>query len=226
MNQTIASEVSNHLLFRYRIDCGRFNGPNRSASELPASCRLPVFNELDKNRDKPFAELRAAWNLDGLYFWLKVKGKKQSIWSRNTQLLDSDGLQVWIDTRDTHNIHRASKFCHWIVMLPAGGGNDGNEPIASMLNINRAREHSPSVNQMPISVSSSIQAGGYTLSAFIPAGTINGWNPDEHRMIGFHYVVTDRELGSQSLGVGVEYPIAEDPSLWSTLVLKGGSLPS
>ena len=221
MNASIVSEISNNLLFRYRINCERFKGRDKSASDLPASCRLPVFSELDKNHDKPFAELRAAWSPDRMYFWLKVKGKKQALWCRNTQLLASDGMQVWIDTRDTHNIHRASKFCHWIVMLPAGGSADGKNPTASMLNINRAREHSPTVNQMPIGIVSSLQTGGYTLSAFIPAGAMNGWNPDEHRLIGFHYVVIDRELGSQSLSVGLEYPIAEDPSLWSTLVLKG-----
>lgn len=220
MNSSIVSEVSNNLLFRYRINCERFVGQDKSASELPVACRLPVFSELDRNHDQPFAELRLAWSPDGLYFWLNVKDKKQALWCRNTQLLESDGLQVWLDTRDTHNIHRASKFCHWIVMLPAGGRNEGKDPIASMLNINRAKEHSPTVNQMPIDISSSIQTGGYSLSAFVPGGTINGWNPEEHRLIGFHFVVCDRELGSQSLSVGLEYPVAEDPSLWSTLVLK------
>ncbi len=225
MTQAIVSEVASNLLFRYRVNCPRLDGGNstdRSAfKQLPVHGRVPALSELDSDADEPFAELRAAWSPEGLYFWLKLKGKKQTLWCRNTQLLESDALQIWIDTRDTHNVHRATRFCHWFVLMPTGGGDDQKQPAASMLKINRAREHSPSLNQMPINVSSLITKSGYTLSAFIPAGTMTGWNTDEHRMIGFNYLLIDREMGLQTLGVGLQYPIQEDPSLWSTLALTG-----
>ena len=53
---------------------------------------------------------------------------------------DSDGLQVWIDTRDVHNVHRAGRFCHRFIFLPGGGGRQLDEPVAQWLPINRARE--------------------------------------------------------------------------------------
>lgn len=220
MNQTIVSEIPCNLLFRYRINCPKHGDGNTVPGELPTACKLPVFSTLNDNHQSPFADIRAAWSPDGLYFWMKVKGKKQSLWCRNTQLLDSDGLQLWIDTRDTHNIHRASKFCHWFLLLPSGGGNDQTKPVGTMLKINRAKEHSPSLNQTPIKISSSVQKTGYELAAFLPAAALNGWNPIDHRRIGFSYVATDRELGQQSLSVGMDYPVPEDPSLWNTLVLE------
>ena len=218
MNQSIVSDIPSSLLFRYRINCRKYQGTENAAAELPASYKLPVFSSMEPASGKPFAELRVAWSPGGLHVWLKVKGKKQSLWCRTTQLLESDGLQIWLDSRDTHNVHRASKFCHWFLLLPAGGGGDQKKPIATMLKINRAKEHAPSINQMPIPVTSAIQKNGYELAAFLPAGTIYGWDSADHRFIGFSYLVNDRELGSQTLGVGREYPISEDPSLWSTLV--------
>jgi hypothetical protein len=219
MSQTVVSEIPDSLLFRFRLRCRKFNSGGKEAAELASSHALPLFGEGELPSGKPFAQLRAGWNEQGMYFWLKVKGKKQSLWCRNTQLLESDGLQIWLDTRDTHNVHRATRFCHWFLLLPAGGGPATKKPIATMLKINRAKEHSPAINQMPISVDSKLQKSGYELAAFLPAECLNGWDSADHRLIGFNYVVNDRELGSQSLAVGLDYPVAEDPALWNTLVL-------
>ena len=51
----------------------------------------------------------------------------------------------WIDTRDTHNIHRAARFCHYFVFLPSGGGNRLADPVAAQMLINRAREQADPV---------------------------------------------------------------------------------
>ncbi len=225
MNQTLASEISSSLLFRYRLPCAK--APEAKTSEsgrgplaLDEDFALPDIGN-DETGRKPFAELRTSWNEKGLYFSLHVTGKKQSLWCKRTQLLESDGLQFWIDTRDTHNVHRATRYCHWFLCLPQGDGGDQKKPLATMLKINRAKEHSPNINQYPLSISSNVAKTGYEMNIFVPGSTINGWDTTEHRMMGFNYLVYDRELGTQSLGVGLEYPIAEDPSLWNTLVLQG-----
>ena len=135
------------------------------------------------------------------------------------RLLDSDGIQIWVDTRDTHNVHRASKFCHWFVLLPIGGGVDGKKPNASMLKINRSKDDSPTINRHKIEVASKVTKTGYQIKAFIPGKALNGWDANEHRLIGFNFVAVDRELGQQTLAIGPELPISEDPSLWQTLEL-------
>ena len=219
MTSSVVSEVPPGLLFRYRLRCPMIGKDTKAAEELSKFDALPELAGLGQSGPGPFAELRAAWSMSGIYFSLVVKGKKQSVWCRSTQLLESDGIQIWIDTRDTHNVHRATRFCHWFLMMPAGHGNNQDKPFGTMLNINRAREHSPSVNRFPLQLKSTIQKSGYNLSAFLPAGALNGWAPDEYRKVGFNYLVVDRELGQQTLGVGSNYPIAEDPSLWSTLQL-------
>ena len=57
------------------------------------------------------------------------------------------------------------------------------------------------------------------MSIHIPKMALGGWDPDEHPKLGFNYAVIDRELGDQTLAVGREFPISEDPSLWQTLEL-------
>ena len=96
-----------------------------SGVELAESHRLLNLAELDANtsdRERQFADVRAAWNPQGLIFNVTVTGKSQPLWCRDERLEDSDGLQVWIDTRATLNIHRASRYCHRYAFLPAGGG--------------------------------------------------------------------------------------------------------
>ena len=85
--------------------------------------------------------MRAAWSEAGVGFSVRVEGKKHPNWCRETKLEDSDSLQVWIDTRDTHNIHRASRFCHRFVFLPGGAGRNFEQPVADQLLVDRAREN-------------------------------------------------------------------------------------
>ena len=133
--------------------------------------------------------------------------------------MDSDSIYVWLDTRATHDVHRATRFCHWFVMLPAGAGAKKTKPVATPVKINRAREVSPAFNRAKVVIESEVSKTGYKLSAFIPGKALNGWDVNEHQNIGFNFSVVDRELGCQTLAVGPELPISEDPSLWQTLEL-------
>ena len=120
------------FLFRFSVPCLYYQSAwTAEGIKLPDPYRLPCFAELE---DKPFfADLRAAWNNEGLYLTVRVEGKKQAPWCRESRLDDSDGLQVWVDTRDTRNVHRASRFCHRFVFLPAGGGRMLDRPAADQL---------------------------------------------------------------------------------------------
>lgn len=217
MSNSIVSQVPKNLLFRYRISCKKFAGKSKSKFELPEDYRLPSLGEFEDQTQ--FGDVRVGWDDTGLYIWVEVKSKKQSLWCRETQLLDSDGVQVWIDTRDTHNVHRASKFCHWFVLMPMGGGDKNDQPVANSLKINRSKDDSPTINRFKVDVVAKLTKNGYRLSAFIPAKCLNGWDTADHRKLGFNYAIVDRELGWQTLAIGPELPIMEDPSLWQSLQL-------
>lgn len=206
------------FLFRFAIPLRAVDPIWASAGvELPEQYSIPSFNALEGRRQ--YADVRGAWNAKGLTFTVDVRGKRQAPWCREDRLTDSDGLSIWIDTRDTHNIHRASRFCHRFVFLPAGGGRRLDEPVAEPVLINRARENPRPAPHQCLQVVSSRRVDGYRLAGHIPPIALTGYDPGEHPKLGFTYAVMDRELGWQTFTVDTEFPMDEDPSVWGTLEL-------
>jgi hypothetical protein len=207
------------FLFRFSAPC-RYRDPlwTDEGTQLEERYRLVGLTELEGQA--ALADVRAAWSEAGLVFTLRVQGKRQPPWCRAVRPEDSDGLQVWIDTRDVHNVHRAGRFCHRFVFLPSGAGRKLDQPVAECLPINRARElHNP-IAAGQLRVCSEKRVDGYVLEAFIPAEALTGFDPAEYPRLGFTYAVIDRELGQQTFGVGSPMPYQEDPSLWATLELQ------
>jgi hypothetical protein len=210
--------LASSFLFRFSVPCLRCATLwSPRGVELGEAFAVPSFRELDG--EPVFADLRIGWGAAGLSFVLQVTGKSQSPWCRATRIEDSDGLQLWIDTRDTHNIHRASRFCHHFVFLPFGGGRSQTDPVTRLVPINRARENPKPVADAVIQARSEARPGGYVLQGHIPAKALTGYDPAEHPRMGFCYGVADQELGWQTFSLGPEFPISEDPSLWGTLEL-------
>lgn len=214
---TIASQVPKNLSFRYRIACKKISGTANAKTKLDESYRLPNFSHFEGM--EAYGDVRIGWGNTGLVVSVEVKGKSKSLWCRESAILESDGLQVWVDTRDTHNVHRATKFCHWFIAMPTGGGAKKDSPIGNMLKINRSREDSPMLNRQKVSVEAKVVKGGYKMTLFIPSKALNGWDADEQRNLGFNFAIIDSELGWQTLAIGPELPISEDPSLWQTIQL-------
>ena len=223
MPDTENTLLAPRYLFRFAMPVLRHDATWKPAGvELAEKHRLLNFAELDANtpdRERQFADVRAAWNAQGLLFNVRVTGKEQPVWCRDGRLEDSDGLQVWIDTRATLNIHRASRYCHRYAFLPAGGGSGNTEPVADQLLINRARENARPIRPRELQVSAKIAKNGYWLSAFVPGVALGGYDPLQHRQIGFTYAVYDRELGLQTFATGAGFPFQEDPTCWAALDL-------
>lgn len=205
-------------LFRFSARC-QYRQPvwGAQGAGLDESYRLPPLSVLDGG--EPYAEVRVGWSEQGMAIWARVSGKRRAPFCDERRLTESDGLQVWVDTRDTHNVHRASRFCHRFVCLPFGGGRKRNEPVADQLLINRARENARPVRPGDLKCRSEQRVDGYMLELFLPAAALTGFDPAEHPRLGFTYAVLDQELGEQALTVGGELPYDEDPSLWATLEL-------
>jgi hypothetical protein len=212
------SLLPTRFLFRFSLPCLRRDPLwTKSGAGLDERYRLANLTELDAR--PAWADVRAAWSEAGLVFAARVEGKRQPPWCRATRPEDSDSLQLWIDTRDVHNVHRAGRFCHRLIFLPIGGGRQLDEPVSAWLPINRSREQPRPILTSQLQVRSEKRVNGYVMEAFIPAAVLTGFDPQEHPRLGFAYAVIDRELGEQTLTVGSPMPYQEDPSLWATLEL-------
>jgi hypothetical protein len=212
------SLLPNRFLFRFAAPC-LYHAPIWSVdgAHLDDKYRLISLAELEER--SATADIRAAWSEEGLAIAVLVTGKRQPPWCRASRPEDSDGFQVWIDTRDVHNVHRAGRFCHRFIFLPCGGGRNLDEAMGQALPINRAREPSKPIQPGLLKARGEKRANGYQLEAFIPAEALNGFDPQEHPRLGFTYAVIDRELGEQTFGVGSPLAYQEDPGLWPTLEL-------
>jgi hypothetical protein len=214
-----SSLLPTRFLFRFSAPC-RYRDPLWTAqgANLDESYRLPQLLELEGR--PAWAEVRAAWSEAGLAFAAHVRGKQQPPWCRESRLDDSDSLQVWIDTRDVHSVHRATRFCHRFIFLPCGGGSRLERPLAGVLPINRAREEHHPIQVESLRTSCQRQGNDYILEVMIPSDALTGFDPVEYSRLGFTCAVIDRELGQQTFGVGGPMPYQEDPSLWATLELQ------
>lgn len=219
----INSLLAPRFLFRFTVPVLRREPVWKPGGvELDESYSLLNLAELDRgtgDRETRFADVRMAWGMDGLLFNVRVEGKKQPVWCRDGRLEDSDGLTVWIDTRATLNIHRASRYCHRYAFLPAGGESGNTTPVADQLLINRARENARPIRPRELQVAAKVTSSGYRLAAFVPAIALGGYDPLQHRQLGFTYAIFDRERGLQTFATGPAFPFTEDPTCWSALEL-------
>jgi hypothetical protein len=213
-----------HFLLRLSYPCTYVKGmPTENEDrllDLPTRCRIDNLEGLGSTRN--FAAVSLAWNELGLGFQVEVRGKDRPPQGDLERPRGSDGAMLWIDTRDTRTIHRASRYCHHFYFLPAAGGPDKDLPVAGQLNIHRALQDVPLCRPEQIVFQAQRTKSGYTLEAFLPAAILNGFDRDTNPRLGFFYAIRDGELGEQTLGLGPDFPYWEDPSLWSTLELTGG----
>ncbi|MBN9118035.1 MAG: hypothetical protein J0I06_02515 [Planctomycetes bacterium] len=198
-------------------DAPRDTDEDEHLVELSESATLDNFAGLDEKEN--FADVRLAWNEFGLAVQVEVRGKSQPPVGDSDRPSASDGLRLWIETRDARASHRGSRFCHQFAFFPTGGGTDKEEPFLTQSKINRALQDAPMANLADVPFRAHRAKGGYRLEAFLPAAALNGFDPQEHPRLGVYYAVRDQELGDQFLSVGWEFPFSDDPSLWAVLEL-------
>jgi hypothetical protein len=213
--------VPHHFLFRLAYPCRYVPDiPHEDRDDLldlPEACRIDNLAELDGTRN--FAEVRLAWNELGLGFQVAVRGKSQTPQGDAARPKGSDGVTLWLDTRDARTSHRASRYCHQFHFMPAGGGPERDEPAFVQAKIPRALQDAPLSPASAVPFQGERLSNGYRLEAFLPAAVLNGFDPEQNPRLGFYFAVHDAELGEQVLSVGAEFPYWEDPSLWSVLEL-------
>ncbi len=186
---------------------------------LPTSSALPDFAQLEGRAS--WAQVRAGWNPLGLGLMVEADGLS----AEQLDIGRPEGfaeVHFWVDTRDTRDVSRATRFCHHFVVRIARWSSRG-KLAAEVLQrpIARAVADAPIYRSDLIRVWAEITKSGWTLQLFLPAQAMSGFDPDTNRRLGFAYQISDRVRPDQFLGVGREFPVGENPSLWATLELAG-----
>lgn len=180
--------------------------------------RFLVPDLVEIESESKFADFYMAWNERGLYFAVRVLGVPcPEVHPKRP--IKGDGLQVWLDTRNVRDTHRASRYCHHFTFLPTGGGLDGQEPFGRQYQIKRARGQAKLCDPKQLRIASRLLKSEYQMEVYLPSEVLTGFDPEENNRLGFNYLVKDRKLGRQYWTVDESLPTSYDPSLWGIVEL-------
>ena len=208
------------FLFQYQLSVPRMDDlPKKKCRPLQLPDTARVFVPATLNDGTSSLDVKLAWNPDGLGIELVVHGKKQEVSGRRNDLKHSDYVSVFIDTRHTANVHRATQFCTALQILPSDEADD-DQPTVQFVDM--AQQHGTRLEQSSKRVLLGVEtvSDGYRLEVWIPAAQIPGFaETPEIGHLGFYIVVEDTELGQLPLSIGDDFPVAHDPSTWLQLNL-------
>jgi hypothetical protein len=210
--------------FRFAIPCNRVEGipgSNGSSGELlalPEACALPEIKQLDHGLR--WAQVRLGWNPQGLGITVIAEGvSPQQLTERRPEGFAT--AQFWVDTRDTRNVSRATRFCHrFVVRIERGQSRGKLEAQLTQRPVSRAVADAPLSRCDDVPLRVELSKTGWLLELFLPGRLLTGFDPDTNRRLGFAYQIADLIRDDQYLGIGRDFPIAENPSLWTTLELR------
>jgi hypothetical protein len=189
--------------------------------ELPESCTLPPFGKLEGDDNSSDSRVSVGWNETGIGLLVEFSGKPKSFIASRANVRDR--VDVCIDTRDTRDIHRASRFCQRFAasVVREGRKNELEVTLAQEL-IPRALADPPQADLAKAVRHAEIEKQGWRLGLFFPSACLHGFAPETNRRLGLMVRVLDSQRGPEFLGVAEPgFPMLDDPSLWATLELTG-----
>jgi hypothetical protein len=186
--------------------------------DLPSGCALPDLGQLEGRAG--WAEVRVGWNTRGLGITVLAKGLADQ------QLAGGrpEGFAIvhfWVDTRDTRDVSRATRFCHrFTARLELVGSRRQLSVDVTQRPIARALADAPLCRPQLLDARAELGRSGWMLELFLPAQALHGFDADTNRRLGFAYQIADHVRDDQFLGVGRDFPVGENPSLWATIELR------
>jgi hypothetical protein len=209
--------------FRIAAACPRVDELPRLADpkrllDLPESCALPDVAGLEGRVS--WAEVRVGWNSHGLGIAVLAQGVADVQLARDRPEGFAD-VQLWVDTRDTRDVSRATRFCHrFLAQLKVRESGRKLDADVVQRPIARAVADPPMSRPGLIESRAELGRAGWMLELFLPDQVLHGFDPETNRRLGFAYQIADHVRDDQFLGVGRDFPIGENPSLWATLELR------
>ena len=211
-------KIPNRSFFKFAYPCPyRAKAPKLDGhlGDWGDRYRIPDLSALEGG--EPFADFFMSWNEAGLYFAISVEGSGVDVLPK--QPLRGDSLQIWIDTRDVREVHRASRYCHHFYFLPSGAGREGRHPIGRQMRIRRARAYGRLCDPQRLGIASRVLKSGYRMEMHLPSEVLTGFDPEENNRLGFSYLLKDGRRGRQHWTADEPLPVSYDPSLWGTVEL-------
>lgn len=202
--------------FALGVDCRRLPAGAKEIDSYPSPAfpkhALPETSFLC--HEKAFAEVAMGWNEDGLAF--HIKAKTAPIQSAFPSIENGDSAELMIDTRDLKSAGFNTRFCHHFFFLPQA--IEGH--VAGEVTHFRTEDTHPLCEASDLYVDTKVTGSGYVMKIFIPTKCLHGYDPRQFDRLGFTYRINRFSGPAQHFSVVTgEYPIDQQPSLWSSIKL-------
>lgn len=156
-----------------------------------------------------FADVYAGWTPSKLVFYFDVDVPFQAI--------ESDSIEIFLDTRDMKTKSTVSKFCHHFIFYPALNQNFYGKEVTRF----RSDDMHNLCHPEDLNVDPKIGKSAYTLLIEIPKDCLHGYDPLNFPRIGFTYQINRTGGSPQHFAVSSEeYAVGQSPSTWGTLNLN------
>lgn len=164
--------------------------------------------------EETFAEINMGWHEDGLFF--AIHSSSPATKSSFPDVIKGDSVELFIDTRDVKTTGFTTKFCHHFFFLPNEVDGQDRGEITRFRN-----EDAHELCQAQfLDLITKKTSHGYLLKIFIPAHCLFGYDPKETMKLGFDARINQHEGPSQHFSVVTEeFPVEQQPSLWSSVKL-------
>lgn len=210
------------LLFDVRLPLQPCDLPNpkKSGALLKLGNEHRLFTPSALNETEQFASTYAGWNPDGLAIKVIIEGKPETPSGDSKDLSISDAILLWLDTRPTGDVHRATEYCHHFALLPADKQSSG-EPAIVPQPIAQQRATRLEFNAKLIKQRTKFTNTGYETEVWLPVTQLYGYREiSEIGRLGFNCVVRNSHLGDQPFNLSGDFPTGYDPSTWTCLELE------
>jgi hypothetical protein len=184
-------------------------------ADWPAASRLPDLTGL--HGGAAFARAFAGWHPQGLALRFDVDSG-QPPWARRDTPYRSDGVHIWIDTRDSREARKLTPYCHHALVTV-----DAHDGPAVAVFERAAGQRWAAAPEAPPQIATALlpSDAGYRLQVVLPAGILHGYAPREAPALGLAYRVRVPRGPTQDLAFGDAFPLWRNPSLWRSARLDG-----
>ena len=186
------------FLFHYQVEVHRVADvprPSGEALNLGPECRIPWL--ICDPEVVPFADVRLAWNDQGLGVQIEVAGRTVPIFHPSLRQSNAPVIDLWVDTRPTPDSHRAGRYCSQWRLHPHASLATADSPMVETVAIARARETAALTDSAAVQVGVETSPAGYRLEAWFTRESLPGFDPEASPKLGFFYRIEEPELGVQ-----------------------------
>lgn len=202
----------------------KLDGDISQWKDIPAVALTPCWegaqNPALKIVDKHFVKI--AWDNTGLYFCYDVKAPENQIHKvKSSSFWDGDGVEIFVDTRNTKDKLRGSAWAQQFWVWPFGmAGDDSKVGGEAKMDKKGEQEYVPCTNA-EIQRGAKKTAEGWTLQVHIPFERLKDPNLQPGRIVGLNLsICTGTALIYYWAGTS-HVRTSEHPETWGDVLLAG-----